>query len=148
MKHIKLYEEFVNESQTFIEESKMGDVHIMAGEADSFTTFRKEFMDEYGKPKSVKELKALEAWLQTIWNERGLDESVLNERNTKLYVYPTSKKSHQMVSNWLEGSAFHAEEYPNYFMFQVSGQRDADATEMELDKEFGKLGADVRYELE
>lgn len=148
MKKVKLFEEFINKSQEFIEESAMGDVYIMAQEADSFTAFRKEFMNEYGKPKSVKELKALEAWLQTVWNENQTNESALNERNTKLYVYPTSKKSHQMVSNWLEGSAFHAEEYPNYFMFQVSGQRDADATEMELDKEFEKLGADVRYELE
>jgi hypothetical protein len=138
----------INESQTFIKESAMGDVYVMAGEADSFTAFKKEFMDEYGKPKSVKELKALEAWLQTIWKENQTNESILNERNTKLYVYPTSKKDHQMISNWLEGSAFHAEENSNYFMFPVEGQRDADRTEMDLDKEFDKLGASVRYELE
>lgn len=138
----------INESQTFIKESAMGDVYVMAGEAKSFTAFRKEFMEEHGKPKSVKELKALEAWLQTIWNENQTNESILNERNTKLYVYPTSKKDHQMISNWLEGSAFHAEENSNYFMFSVSGQRDADSTEMDLDKEFDKLGASVRYELE
>ena len=140
--------ESVNESQTFIKESAMGDVYVMAGEADSFTAFRKEFMDEYGKPKSVKELKALEAWLQTIWNENQTNESTLNERNTKLYVYPTSKKDHQMISNWLQRSDFHAEENSNYFMFPVEGQRDADNTEMDLDKEFNKLGASVRYELE
>ena len=59
----------INES--FVDESSIGDIHIMAGEADSFTAFRKAFMDEYGKPKSVKELKQLEAWLQTIWNENN-----------------------------------------------------------------------------
>jgi hypothetical protein len=168
MKHIKLFNEFLNESfhmpdgtpigvdrlhrpiayRPNIEESAMGDVYVMAGEADSFTAFRKEFMDEHGKPKSVKELKALEAWLQTIWNESQTNESALNERNTKLYVYPTSKKDHQMISNWLERSDFHAEENSNYFMFPVSDQRDADSTEMDLDKEFDKLGASVRYELE
>lgn len=57
---------YVNES---IDESKIGEIHIMAQESDSFTAFRKKFMDEYGKPKSVKELKELEAWLQTVWNE-------------------------------------------------------------------------------
>ena len=81
MKHTQLFNEFINESQTFIEESKMGDVHIMAGDADSFTAFRKEFMDEYGKPKTVKELKALEAWLQTIWNENQTNEGFINEAN-------------------------------------------------------------------
>jgi hypothetical protein len=148
MKHIKLFEEFLNEGKSFIDESAMGDVYVMAGEADSFTAFKKAFMDEHGKPKTVKELKALEAWLQTVWKENETNESALNERNTKLYVYPTSKKDHQMISNWLEGSAFHAEENSNYFMFSVSGQRDADRTEMDLDKEFDKLGASVRYELE
>lgn len=58
-------------SESFIDESSIGDIHIMAQEADSFTGFRKAFMDEYGKPKSVKELKQLEAWLQTIWNENN-----------------------------------------------------------------------------
>jgi hypothetical protein len=148
MKHTQTFNEFLTESQNFIGESGIGDIHIMAQDADSFTAFRKQFMEEYGKPKSVKELKALEAWLQTIWNENQTNESVLNERNTKLYVYPTSKKDHQMISNWLERSDFHAEENSNYFMFPVSDQRDADNTEMELDKEFDKLGANVRYELE
>ena len=69
-------------------------------------------------------------------------------RDTKLYVYPTSKKDHQMISNWLERSAFHAEENSNYFMFPVDGQRDADATETDLDKEFSKLGVNARFVLE
>lgn len=69
----------INES--FVNESSIGDIHIMAQEADSFTGFRKAFMDEYGKPKSVKELKSLEAWLQTIWNENQTNESVVNESN-------------------------------------------------------------------
>lgn len=72
----------------------------------------------------------------------------VNERNTKLYVYATSKKDHQMISNWLERSDFHAEEDSNSFMFPVSDQRDADATERDLDKEFTKLGADARFVLE
>ena len=81
MKHTQLFNEFLNESQTYVSESAMGDVYIMAGDADSFTAFRKEFMDEYGKPKTVKELKALEAWLQTIWNERDMNEGLVNEAN-------------------------------------------------------------------
>lgn len=88
MKHTKLFNEFINESQTFIEESKMGDVHIMAGDADSFTAFRKEFMDEYGKPKTVKELKALEAWLQEIWKE---NESLTNEAKSEVYPEEVQK---------------------------------------------------------
>lgn len=71
MKHIPTFEQFIHESQTFIDESKMGDVHIMAQEASSFDKFKTEFVKEYGKPKSVKELQQLEAWLQTIWKERN-----------------------------------------------------------------------------
>lgn len=81
MKHTQLFEDFLNEGNNFIGESSIGDIHIMAQEADSFTGFRKAFMDEYGKPKSVKELKSLEAWLQTIWNENQTNESVVNESN-------------------------------------------------------------------
>jgi hypothetical protein len=62
MKHIKLFEQFTKES-------KVSDIHIMAQETESFTGFRKAYMDEYGKPKSVRELKELEAWLQSIWNQ-------------------------------------------------------------------------------
>jgi hypothetical protein len=89
MKHIHTFNQFLNESfhmpdgtpigvdymhrpvvyRPNIDESKIGEIHIMAQESDSFTAFRKAFMDEYGKPKSVKELKELEAWLQTVWNE-------------------------------------------------------------------------------
>lgn len=69
MKHIPTFEQFIHESQTFIAESGMGDVHIMAQEASSFDKFKADFIKEYGKPKSVKELQQLEAWLQTIWKE-------------------------------------------------------------------------------
>lgn len=78
----------------------------------------------------------------------SVNQSQLNERNTKLYVYPSSKKDHQMISNWLTRSNFHAEEDDNSFMFPVAGQRDADATEISLDKEFTKLGANVQFVLE
>lgn len=88
MKHTKLFNEFLNESNSFIGESSIGDIHIMAGEADSFTGFRKAFMDEYGKPKSVKELKQLEAWLQTIWNE---NESPTNEAKSEVYPEEVQK---------------------------------------------------------
>lgn len=71
--------ESLSESQSFVNESSIGDIHIMAQEADSFTAFRKEFMDEYGKPKSVKELKSLEAWLQEIWNENQTNEGFIND---------------------------------------------------------------------
>jgi hypothetical protein len=88
MKHMQLFNEFLGESQSFIYESSIGDIHIMAQEADSFTGFRKAFMDEYGKPKSVKELKSLEAWLQTIWNE---NESLTNEAKSEVYPEEVQK---------------------------------------------------------
>ena len=69
MKHIPTFEQFVNEYQSFVTESAMGDVHIMAQEAGSFDKFKADFIKEFGKPKSVKELQQLEAWLQTIWKE-------------------------------------------------------------------------------
>jgi len=86
MKKVKLFEEFLVESVSLIYESSIGDIHIMAQEADSFTAFRKEFMDEYGKPKSVKELKQLEAWLQTIWNENQTNEGTYNN-NKEIAIY-------------------------------------------------------------
>ncbi len=85
---MQLFNEFLGESQSFIYESSIGDIHIMAQEADSFTGFRKAFMDEYGKPKSVKELKSLEAWLQTIWNE---NESLTNEAKSEVYPEEVQK---------------------------------------------------------
>ena len=103
MKHIQLFEEFINESQTFIEESKMGDVHIMAGDADSFTAFRKEFMDEYGKPKTVKELKALEAWLQEIWNENQTNENNMKYTTTfEGFVNESKKEKMSGATYWEE----------------------------------------------
>ena len=83
MKKVKLFEEFLVESLSLIYESSIGDIHIMAQEADSFTGFRKDFMDEYGKPKSVKELKSLEAWLQTIWNENQTNEGLTESMKVK-----------------------------------------------------------------
>ena len=80
----------INES--FIGESSIGDIHIMAQEADSFTGFRKAFMDEYGKPKSVKELKSLEAWLQTIWNENQTNENNMKYTTTFEGFVNESKK--------------------------------------------------------
>jgi hypothetical protein len=74
-------------------------------------------------------------------------EHFINEAKS-LLVYPSSKKDHQMISNWLEKSDFHAEEEKNYFSFPVADQKDADITETELDKEFSKLGADARFVLE
>jgi hypothetical protein len=71
----------------------------------------------------------------------------INESKS-LLVYPSSKKDHQMISNWLEKSDFHAEEEKNYFSFSVADQKDADKTETALDKEFSKLGADARFVLE
>lgn len=91
----------------------------------------------------MKHIKEYKEFLNEI-DKNHLKES----RDTKLYVYPTSKKDHQMISNWLEHSAFHAEETANHFMFSVDGQRDADKTETALDKEFSKLGANARFVLE
>lgn len=79
MKHITTFEDFVNESFNPIDESKISEIFLMANYAKSFTDFRKQFMDEYGKPKSAKELQQIEAWLQTIWNNRQVQE---NENNT------------------------------------------------------------------
>jgi hypothetical protein len=108
----------------------------------------KDFVLDISKASS-SEIDSIKNYLssQSYINE-SKDESEVNERNTKLYVYPSSKKDHQMISNWLDRSAFHAEEDSNSFMFPVSDQRDADATEKELDKEFAKLGANARFVLE
>ena len=65
----------ISESQEFIGESKISEIFLMANYAKSFTAFRKEFMDEYGKPKSAKELQQIEAWLQTIWNNREVQKN-------------------------------------------------------------------------
>jgi hypothetical protein len=91
MKKVKLFEEFLVESVSLIYESSIGDIHIMAQEADSFTGFRKAFMDEYGKPKSVKELKQLEAWLQTIWNENQTNEGFVKEAKNNVYPEEVQK---------------------------------------------------------
>jgi hypothetical protein len=116
-------------------------------------------------PKSIhKFYKTLQNTLQPIKENRNMknlkslnefnsankykETNEANKRNTELYVYPSSKKDHQMISNWLERSDFYAEEDSNSFMFPVSDQRDADATEKELDKEFAKLGANARFVLE
>ena len=104
MKHTKQFEEFINEekslskSHNFIDESKIGEIHIMAQESDSFTAFRKAFMDEYGKPKSVKELKELEAWLQTIYREKEANESFVNEANVE-YISKDDKHAKIAVFN-------------------------------------------------
>jgi cytidyltransferase-like protein len=126
---------------------------------DDESTFKKM------TPKSIhKFYKTLQDTLQPIkenYNMKNLkslnefnsankykETNEVNERNTKLYVYPSSKKDHQMISNWLERSDFYAEEDSNSFMFPVSNQRDADATEKDLDKEFTKLGANAKFVLE
>ena len=93
----------LNESQEFISESSIGDIHIMAIEADSFTAFRKEFMDEYGKPKSVKELKQLEAWLQTIWNENQTNENNMKYTTTfEGFVNESKKEKMSSATYWEE----------------------------------------------
>ena len=99
MKKVKLFEEFILESQARTYESKIGDIHIMAGGADSFTAFRKEFMDEYGKPKSVKELKQLEAWLQTIWNERGTNEALSMDA---VYIHQITGSGQDSAQNFID----------------------------------------------
>ena len=101
MKKVKLFEEFLVESQALIHESSIGDIHIMAQESDSFTAFRKSFMDEYGKPKSVKELKQLEAWLQTIWNE---NESLTNEALSMdaVYIHQITGSGQDSAQNFID----------------------------------------------
>lgn len=62
------WETNVKESTTFVTESSMGDVHIMAEEAKTFDEFKAEFIKEYsiGKKDNNKELHN---WLQGIWKE-------------------------------------------------------------------------------
>jgi hypothetical protein len=62
------WETNIKESSTFIAESSMGDVHIMAEEAATFDEFKAEFVKEYsiGKKDNNKELHN---WLQGIWKE-------------------------------------------------------------------------------
>ena len=99
MKKVKLFEEFIVESQARMYESKMGDIYIMAGDADSFTAFRKEFMDEYGKPKTVKELKALEAWLQTIWKEVETNEALSMDA---VYIHQITGSGQDSAQNFID----------------------------------------------
>jgi hypothetical protein len=99
MKKVKLFEEFLVETVSLIYESSIGDIHIMAGEADSFTAFRKEFMDEYGKPKSVKELKQLEAWLQTIWNENQTNEALSMDA---VYIHQITGSGQDAAQNFID----------------------------------------------
>ena len=97
MKHIKEYREFVNESfhmpdgtpigvdhlhrpitgtypPSSLDESKIGDIYIMAAEAPNSATFKKEFVKEYGEVKGSKEEKDLNAWLKNVWDERPTNE--------------------------------------------------------------------------
>jgi hypothetical protein len=99
MKKVKLFEEFLVESVSLIYESSIGDIHIMAQEADSFTGFRKAFMDEYGKPKSVKELKQLEAWLQTIWNENQTNEALSMDA---VYIHQITGSGQDSAQNFID----------------------------------------------
>jgi hypothetical protein len=71
----------------------------MAGDADSFTAFRKEFMDEYGKPKTVKELKALEAWLQTIWKEVETNEALSMDA---VYIHQITGSGQDSAQNFID----------------------------------------------
>lgn len=87
----------INES--FVSESAMGDVYIMASDSDSFTAFRKEFMNENGKPKTVKELKALEAWLQTIWNERDMNEALSMDA---VYIHQITGSGQDSAQNFID----------------------------------------------
>ena len=99
MKKVKLFEEFIVESRARMYESKMGDIYVMAGDADSFTAFRKEFMDEYGKPKTVKELKALEAWLQTIWKEVETNEALSMDA---VYIHQITGSGQDSAQNFID----------------------------------------------
>ena len=95
--------DYISESQNFIGESSIGDIHIMAQDANSFTAFRKEFMDEYGKPKSVKELKSLEAWLQEIWNENQTNENNMKYTTTfEGFINESKKEKMSGATYWEE----------------------------------------------
>jgi hypothetical protein len=146
---------YLNSNVKEINESEVNESnHIKVG---TFVRYKKDKDFTGGKVKSIKggnveihnwDGSTTELPIKDLEYVKSWNESEVNERNTKLYVYPSSKKDHQMISNWLDRSAFHAEEDSNSFMFPVSGQRDADATEKELDKEFEKLGANARFVLE
>jgi len=62
------WETNIKESSTFIAESSIGDVHIMAEEAATFDEFRAEFVKEYGISKKENN-KELVDWLTGIWKE-------------------------------------------------------------------------------
>jgi hypothetical protein len=62
------WETNIKESSTFVAESAMGDVHIMAEEAKTFDEFKAEFIKEYGIGKKDNN-KELHNWLQGIWKE-------------------------------------------------------------------------------
>jgi hypothetical protein len=62
------WETNIKESSTFIAESAMGDIHIMAEESATFDEFKAEFVKEYGISKKDNN-KELHDWLQGIWKE-------------------------------------------------------------------------------
>lgn len=148
MKHINTFEGFLNESKkaecvymapkgrASLQKYDKKIATILSDDGDSITI-------KFPDGKTLSEVPKEQV--------RFLGESIntpVNEAVSQLIVFPSSKADHQKISNWLPKSDWHADEEKNYFSFEVSGRKDADATEAELEKEFAKLGADVRYELQ
>ena len=155
MNNIPTFEDFVNEGKsfefTFNYNTDEDDVEyiqniLMNSGADAIAEPGLDSEEMVVKAKNAVELRKAKKAIQADGFE--INESVVNEGISELIVYPSSKADHQKIANWLPKSDWHAEEENNYFSFEVSGRKDADSTEKELDKEFAKLGADVRYELQ
>jgi hypothetical protein len=155
MKYTQLFEEFINEGKsfefTFNYNTDEDDVEyiqniLMDSGADAIAEPGLDSEEMVVKAKNAVELRKAKKAIQADGFE--INESVVNEGISELIVYPSSKADHQKIANWLPKSDWHAEEENNYFSFEVSGRKDADSTEKELDKEFAKLGANVRYELQ
>lgn len=113
-------------------------------------------------PKSkflgVYDLKTGKLWA----NEKFKDEKeakdfikqnklVLNENRHEnqegLNVYPRTEEDNRKLTEWLPGSAYHAEwnRVEGYWFFPEK-EETQDALEMELEKEFLKLDIYVQYE--
>jgi len=83
MKHIKEFGQFINESQYYLEEGLMSDVHQLIKDAKTVQEFVKQFFAEYGD--KIKRDRDSEEWV------KGLYHSTVNE--SKNYFKGISKST-------------------------------------------------------
>lgn len=74
---------------------------------------------------------------------KSLSTFIKEARNQNLMFKPSSSSDFKKLVKWLDKSPYHADVYKDYVVFP---EDDLDALEMELDKEFVKLGIDGYFE--